>query len=160
MTNRASSFPTAPAVGPLHRHGGKINALTELPIHAVGDDYILEGNGTVQRLPSLAPGVTVHLKILGTPTFTNSTKLVCSNGVDYVATANALVVERSSGDGVWSVHPIVSEVTTVNSIAALTLQDASSSQDKLTFGVATSVNLDGSSTGPGGQILFTPNASE
>ena len=44
MTNRASSFGM-PSSGPLHRHGGKITALGELPIHALGDDYTVDGNG-------------------------------------------------------------------------------------------------------------------
>jgi hypothetical protein len=34
MTNKASSFPAASSIGPLHRHGGRIAALGELPIHA------------------------------------------------------------------------------------------------------------------------------
>jgi hypothetical protein len=37
MTNEASSFPIAPAVGPFHRYGGRIAALGEAsPTHQSG----------------------------------------------------------------------------------------------------------------------------
>ncbi len=101
MTNKASSFPAAASIGPLHRHGGRIDALGELPIHALGDDYTVVGNGTVLSLPALNAGVTVALSITGTPTFKNSARLICPNGVDYVAGPGDLAVARSAGDGVW-----------------------------------------------------------
>jgi hypothetical protein len=59
MTNKASSFPAAPAIGSLHRYGGKITALGELPIHALGDSFTVDGNGTILSFPTLQPGVTV-----------------------------------------------------------------------------------------------------
>src|SRR5258708_10764511 len=101
MTNAASSFPSPTHNGPLHRHGGRIDALGELPIHALGDDYTVVGNGTVLSLPALNAGLTVALSITGTQTFKNSARLICPNGVDYVAGPGDLAVARSSGDGVW-----------------------------------------------------------
>ncbi|SHJ69300.1 hypothetical protein SAMN05444159_1248 [Bradyrhizobium lablabi] len=106
MTNKASSFPAAPPVGPLHRHGGRITALGELPIHALGNDYTVDGNGTVLSLPSLSSGITVFLSITGAPTFKNSAKLVCPNGVDFAASAGNLVIARSDGNGAWRIYPV------------------------------------------------------
>lgn len=109
MTNKASSFPSAQPVGPLGRHGGKISALYELPIHALGNDYTLEGSGTVQRLPSLAAGITVALKTTGTPTFVNSTNLVCPGGINnYTAQIGDLILARSDGSGVWRLYVLPS----------------------------------------------------
>ena len=104
MTNKASSFPAAPPISPLHRHGGKITAGYELPIHALGDDYTVDGSGTVQRLPTMPAGVIVTLRITATPKFINSAKLRCSIGGDYTAAPNDLIIMRSSGDGVWNAY--------------------------------------------------------
>jgi hypothetical protein len=127
MTNKASSFPGAPAIGPLHRHGGKITALAELPIHALGDDYLVEGNGTVQRLPPLNPGITVFLRIIGTPTFANSTKLLCPSGIDYAASSGDLIIARSDGDDVWRLYPIARKfISTIDSQSGAWTTDGTS----------------------------------
>jgi hypothetical protein len=111
MTNKASSFPAAPAIGPLHRYGGRITALGELPIHSLGDSYVVDGNGTVMSLPALQEGVTIFLTMAGTPTFVNSRVLVCPGGVNYVASAGDLVIARSKQDGVWQLYALPSSGT-------------------------------------------------
>jgi hypothetical protein len=107
MTNKASSFPAASQIAPLHRHGGKISALIELPIHALGDDYTLDGSGQVQRLPSWPAGFIVTLRVLGTPLFINSARLICPGNVNYGAAAGDMLVARSDGDGVWRLYPLI-----------------------------------------------------
>lgn len=90
---------------PLDRgYGGKITSYDCLPIHALGDQYVVEGNGTVTSLPALPTGETVFLQMAGTPTFTNSAKLICPNGVNYVAAVDDLVIARSKGDGIWRLY--------------------------------------------------------
>lgn len=106
MTNKASSFPAAPAIGPLHRYGGRIDALGELPIHALGDSYTVVGSGTILALPTWQPGTTIFLEIANTPTFKNSRTLVLQSGADYTAIARDLVIARSDNDGVWRIYPL------------------------------------------------------
>jgi hypothetical protein len=106
MTNKASSFPAAPAIGPLDRYGGKIAALGELPIHALGNDYTIDGNGTVNSLPALAAGVTITARITGSPTFTHSARLICQSGVSYSAAPGDFLFFRSDGDGAWRLYAI------------------------------------------------------
>jgi hypothetical protein len=97
----ASPFRAAASL-PLNRgYGGKITAYDQLPIHALGDQYVVEGNGTVTSLPALPIGETVFLEMVGAPTFKNSARLICPNGVDYIAGAGDLAIVRSDGDGVW-----------------------------------------------------------
>jgi hypothetical protein len=114
MSNRVSSFPAASAISPLHRHGGKITALSELSISNSADDFIVEGNGTVLTLPAIVAGVKVFLRTTGTPTFKNSAKLVCPGGTDYVATAGDLLIARSDGDGVWRLYVLASAAAPQN----------------------------------------------
>lgn len=96
-----SPFPAARSHQLGDGYGGKLTALAELPIHALGDDYEVEGSGTVLSLPVMPPGNSVSLRLLATPTFKNSAKLICPNGVDYVGKAGDLVTARSDGDSVW-----------------------------------------------------------
>jgi hypothetical protein len=97
-------------------YGGKISAQDELPIHALGDDYAVEGSGTVNRLPSMPCGIMVHLRMISAPTFKNSTRLICQSGIDYVATPGDLAIARSDGDGVWRLYVLRSSapVTAIN----------------------------------------------
>jgi hypothetical protein len=129
MTNKASSFPAAPAIGPLHRYGGRITALGELPIHSLGDSFTVDGNGTVLALPTLQPGVTIFLTMAGTPTFKNSRVLVCPGGVDYVATAGDLVIARSKDDGVWQLYLVNPTKMAPNTIKGNNTGGAASAAD-------------------------------
>jgi hypothetical protein len=97
----ASPFRAAASLPVDRRYGGRIVALDQLPIHALGDNYTVDGNGTVTSLPSLPIGETVILRMTGAPTFTNSARLICPGNLDYKATAGDAVIARSDGDGVW-----------------------------------------------------------
>jgi hypothetical protein len=99
-----SPFRAAGALPVDRRYGGKITAYDQLPIHALGDQYVVEGNGTITSLPALPIGETVFLQMAGTSTFTNSARLLCPNNVNYVAVAGDLVVARSNGDGIWRIY--------------------------------------------------------
>lgn len=101
MTNKASSFPAAAAIPPLRRYGGRIAALGELPIHALGDTYTVDGNGTVLRLPALPHGVPIHCVFTGTPTFVNSAFLKMQGGVNYTFSVGDAAIFLSDGSGVW-----------------------------------------------------------
>src|ERR1700737_3548051 len=100
----ASPFRAAGSLPLDRRYGGKITAYDQLPIHALGDQYVVEGNGTVTSLPSLPIGETVMFQILGTPTFTNSAKLICPGNQNYTATVGDFVIARSQGDGIWQLY--------------------------------------------------------
>jgi hypothetical protein len=98
-----SPFAAARAMPLIHGYGGKLTAMSELPIHGLGDDYAVEGSGTVLSLPVMPAGISVSLRLLASPTFKNSTKLICPNGVDYLGKAGDLVTARSDGDSVWRI---------------------------------------------------------
>jgi F5/8 type C domain len=102
----ASPFRAAPSLPLDRRYGGKITAYDQLPIHALGDQYVVEGNGTVTSLPALPIGETVMLEITGSPTFTHSAKLICQNALSYSALPGDLLILRSDGDGIWRVYVI------------------------------------------------------
>jgi hypothetical protein len=126
MTNRVSSFPSHNEPAPLHRHGGKITAQAELQVGYLGDDYTLDGSGTVRSLPVLPAGTTATLKLLGSPMFAHSTKLICPGSTNYVGAPGDLVFLRSDGDGVWRVYPI-----TTSYLAAGTGASARATRDRL-----------------------------
>ncbi|MES2030825.1 MAG: hypothetical protein V4477_16720 [Pseudomonadota bacterium] len=123
-----SPFAAARAMPLTDGYGGKINAQDELPIHALGDDYAVEGSGIVNRLPTMPSGITVFLRMIAAPTFKNSVRLICPNAVDYVAAAGDLCIARSDGDGVWRlfVLPASPIVGTVKSIKKRMLTGAGS----------------------------------
>lgn len=104
MTNRIPVFPGHNEPSPLHRHAGRITASAELAITYSGDDYLVEGSGTVRALPAMHAGATVFLRLLSTPVFVNSAKLQCPDSVSYVGQANDLIVARSEGDRVWRLY--------------------------------------------------------
>lgn len=105
MTNKASSFPAATAVPLMHRHGGKLSSMMgELSVHAMGDDYTVDGNGVVRSLPTVPIGVSAVLRILNKPTFIHSAKLICPGAIDYVASVGDLLIVRSDGDGIWRLY--------------------------------------------------------
>lgn len=104
MENSVSSYPAHVEPVALHRHGGRLSATTELAINYLGDDYTVEGNGTIKSLPTMPVGMSAVLRIIGTPTFVNSTKLICQNGSNYYAKPGDLVFARSDGDGVWRLY--------------------------------------------------------
>jgi hypothetical protein len=106
----ASPFRAAASLPLEHRYGGKIGSYDCLPIHALGDNYTVEGSGTVTSLPALPTGETVMLQMTGTPTFTNSARLICPGAVNYVAAAGDLVVALSQGDGVWRLYSFSNSV--------------------------------------------------
>jgi hypothetical protein len=104
MTNRVSSFPAHNDPAPLHRHGGLLDVTSELQVGYLADDYTVQGTGNIRSLPYFPPGVTFWLKMKGTPTFINSSKLICQNGGDYTAALGDYVIARSDGDGVWRLY--------------------------------------------------------
>lgn len=104
MSNRASSYGNPQAGAQLRRAGGAIPSLSELPIHALGNDFVVEGNGTISALPTLPSGVSVTLFIAGSPTFKNSARLICPAAQDYVGAPGDYVIARSRGGGVWQLY--------------------------------------------------------
>jgi hypothetical protein len=111
MNNRITSLPAHNDPMPLHRHGGKITAMSELQVGMVGDDYTVEGAGTIRSLPSFSVGVSFILSLLGTPTFVHSSKLLCPDSVNYTGEPNDLLIARSIGDGAWRIYVLRQGVT-------------------------------------------------
>jgi hypothetical protein len=104
MTNRVSSVPAKSNVALLPRHAGRLTAYDELCIKPLGNDYVVDGSGTVTRLPTLPKGTLVWLRMAGTPTFANSARLICPSNQNYTAVVGDLVLARSSGSGVWRIY--------------------------------------------------------
>lgn len=99
-----SPFRAAGALPIDRRYGGRIAAMDQLPIHALGNQYVVDGNGTVTSLPALPIGETAFLQMAGAPTFTNSTRLICPNSANYIAVAGDFIIARSKGDGIWQLY--------------------------------------------------------
>lgn len=106
MSNRPASLPDQGGTPLLHRHYGRITAYDELQIDPLGDDYTIEGSGTVSRLPALPGGTTVFAKTTGAPTFVHSARLICQNSVNYTANVGDLLIFRSDGEGAWRLYVI------------------------------------------------------
>jgi hypothetical protein len=113
MSNKPASFPFASNPQPLYRHGGRLASTAELAVHPLGDDYAIEGSGTISALPAFAAGVSLVLTIVGNPTFKSSARLICPNSRDYLASALDLVIARSQGDGIWALYPIHNPATKI-----------------------------------------------
>ncbi len=138
MTNKTSSFQAAPTIPLGHRHGGRFTAMSELSIHAMGDDYVVEGNGVIRSLPTMPVGTSAVLRIVNAPTFTNSSKLICQNASDYVGSPGDLVFVRSDGDGVWRLYVIpAAPIVSVNGqVGAVALYSQPQGRLTLTSGTA------------------------
>lgn len=108
MSNRISSVPARSNVALLNRHAGRLTATDELAIKPLGNDYVVDGSGTATRLPIMPKGTSVWLHMAGTPTFTNSAKLICPSNQNYTAVAGDLVIARSKGDGIWQLYVLSS----------------------------------------------------
>jgi hypothetical protein len=108
MTNRVSSFPAKSNVALLNRHAGRLTAYDELCIKPLGNDYVVDGSGTVTRLPTLPKGTLVWLRMAGTPTFANSARLICPSNQNYTAVVGDLVLARSSGSSIWRIYVLSS----------------------------------------------------
>lgn len=106
MTNKASSFPNASAMPPLHRYGGVLISSPELPMHVMGDAYWVEGTGTVRALPGWPKGPPIHLYLIGNPTFVNSSKLLMPGSQTYTFSPGDSCWVLPLGDGVWRVLSI------------------------------------------------------
>ncbi|WP_316200397.1 MULTISPECIES: hypothetical protein [unclassified Bradyrhizobium] len=106
MTNRAGSLPFASNPQPLHRWGGTLASTLELAIHALGDAYWVDGNGTLRGLPSWPKGPPIHLYIIGSPTFVHSSKLLMPGGQSYTFSPGDSCWLLPLGDGVWRVISI------------------------------------------------------
>lgn len=141
MTNRVSSFPAHNDPAPLHRHAGRIAAQSELPINAIGDDYTLEGNGIVRSLPALPSGTTFTFKTLGTPTFINSSKLICQGGSDYLAAVGDLIIARSDGDGAWRIYVLRSTSSVIPVFAPMGRLTLTSGAPVMAASVSAATNI-------------------
>jgi hypothetical protein len=159
-----SPFPAARAMPLSDGYGGKITAYDELPIHALGDEYDIEGNGTVNRIQPLPSGIVISARIMGTPTFKNSARLLCPNGIDYTATPGDAIIARSYGDGVWRLNVLpasgesladrsLSLTATQRGNVASNLQCLTTPQGRLTITSLTPVMTASSSTS---SIFYTP----
>jgi predicted methyltransferase len=130
-----SPFRAAGSLPLDRRFGGKITAYDQLPIHALGNQYVVEGSGTVTSLPALPMGETVFLQMAGTPTFANSAKLICPNSTNYTAVAGDLVITRSKGDGVWQVYVLPNDAEFPRTSTAQSLNDTQKAQGRANLGV-------------------------
>jgi hypothetical protein len=106
MSNRASSFPAAPPIPPMHRYGGVLTSMPELPMHALGDAYFVEGSATVLSMPAWPKGPPILLHIIGNPTFVHSSKLLMPGRQNYTFSPGDSAWLLPLGDGVWRVITI------------------------------------------------------
>jgi hypothetical protein len=139
MTNRVSSFPAKSNVALLNRHAGRITAYDELAIKPLGNDYVVDGSGTVTRLPIMPKGTLVWLRMAGAPTFVNSAKLICQGGVNYTATVGDLVLARSSGSGIWRIFVLSSSAALIAPNNLSDLPNPAAARTNLGLTAATSV---------------------
>ncbi|WP_441256057.1 hypothetical protein [Tardiphaga sp. 285_C5_N1_2] len=143
MTNMISSFPATNHPMPLHRHGGTLEVMSELQVGFSGDDYDLQGSGSIDSLPTYHRGTSFGITVSkGAPIFKNSAKLICPNRVDYLGKVGDRVTARSDGDGVWRlfVNPASgSQLVLRSNLVGLTLSAAGSTA---TFGIAAGVAAD------------------
>lgn len=101
MSNKPSSYPVSSQIPPMHRWGGRLGSMPELPIHALGDVYEVEGSGTVTALPAWPKGPPVLLRFVGTPTFKNSSRLQVQGGADFTFAVGDCALMLPLGDGAW-----------------------------------------------------------
>lgn len=101
MTNRASSFGATPAIPARRGYGGRLTAMDELPLSPLGDSFVVNGNGTVTRLPPWPRGVPVWLSFVGAPTFVHSSRLLMPGGQSYLFSDGDSAAFASEGDGAW-----------------------------------------------------------
>lgn len=101
MDNR-SSFGVPRSPSPLG-HGGNIPSGAELPVNRLHASFSVEGSNTIKRLTALEKGVTLTLDCTGSPTFANSSQLICPDGRDIHFAAGDGALVRSQGDGIWRV---------------------------------------------------------
>jgi hypothetical protein len=106
MTNKASSFPAASAMPPLHRYGGVLASTPELAMNVIGDTYTVEGAGTVRTLPGWPKGPPITLYMVGSPTFVHSARLLMPGGRNYTFSPGDSCVLLPIGDGIWRVLKI------------------------------------------------------
>src|ERR1700730_4474088 len=104
MTNRLSSFPIPPSPPPLRRPAGPIAATDELAVTEWGDNYIVEGSGTITRIAAMHGGTLIFLRFTDSPTFVNSARLLCQTGANITATPGDIVWASSDGNGVWRIY--------------------------------------------------------
>jgi hypothetical protein len=106
MTNQVSSFPAQSNPPPLRRHGGRLPSTPELAIHPLGDNYLVEGAGSVTALPSWPKGPPILLHFVGTVTFVASWRLLMPGGQNYTFASGDTAWLLPLGDVVWRVIDI------------------------------------------------------
>lgn len=104
-------------------YGGVIPSVAELPVNRMNSSYTVDGSGTISRIVPLSRGTKINLYCLSTPTFTNSSKLICPSATNYTAAAGDLVEAISLGDGVWQIYVLpnsaISALALANTFSAL-----------------------------------------
>lgn len=106
MSNKPSSFPAAAAMPPMHRFGGFLPSMSELPVHVLGDAYVVEGSGTVQSIAGWPRGTLLQLYLIGNATFVHSSKLVMPGSLNYTFSPGDSCFVMSLGDSRWRVISI------------------------------------------------------
>jgi len=139
-TTLSSIFGSPPAIGGTAAAAGKFTTL-----QATGN-LTTNVTGSTQCLHANSSGVVSGTSTDCNPVAGSDTQIQFNNSGAFGASANFT----------WNGS---ATTITIDSITSSILQDASSSQDKLTMGAASSVNLNGLAAAPGAQIKFTPNAS-
>ncbi|MGJ5177418.1 hypothetical protein ACQR16_06000 [Bradyrhizobium oligotrophicum] len=104
MTNMVSSLPASSNPPPMHRFGGVLSSMSELPLHKAGDVYAVEGTGTVRTLPAWPKGPPIDLYMTGRPTFVHSARwLIMPGGASYTFSPGDSCRLLPIGDGTWLV---------------------------------------------------------
>jgi hypothetical protein len=130
-----------------------IQGLTAKASPDPNNDYLLLYDATGLALKKATPGSIAAVLTSGV------TSLNGMGGAVSVVAGQGIAVNATGGNVTVSNAPI-----TTSSLTSFTIQDASSSQDKLTQGASLSSACDpaylgGATAGPCGQLLMTPNAT-
>ncbi|MGJ5163148.1 hypothetical protein [Bradyrhizobium sp. HKCCYLR1051] len=90
----------------MHRFGGFLPSMSELPVHVLGDAYVVEGSGTVQSIAGWPRGTLLQLYLIGNATFVHSSKLVMPGSLNYTFSPGDSCFVMSLGDSRWRVISI------------------------------------------------------
>jgi hypothetical protein len=105
MSNHHASFgPSGTHFAPPNRYGGRVQAPASgelaLPLNN-GTWFIVEGAGTINRLPSSALRTSVLLRFNGAATLTHSTNLVMPGSANRIMAAGDAALLVPEADNVW-----------------------------------------------------------
>jgi hypothetical protein len=102
--NRRASHPNLKTPVAPARFGGRVQAGPDLPIALnEGTWFLVEGNGTIERLPAANASAPIRLLFTGTVTLVHSTSLICQGYASLTVYPDDTVQCLPLGDGIWQV---------------------------------------------------------